>query len=160
MTRNRASAKAAGSKAEKDVADYLANALDDDRIDRRFNEKWSEGGNGCWLWTASLRKNGYGQFYFRSRMTEAHRVSYILNVGTIPDGLQLDHLCRVRQCVNPKHLEPVTAMENTRRAMRLSCVNGHPFTPENTYIPADGKRYCRECRRRRVREYRQRQETK
>jgi hypothetical protein len=68
----------------------------------------------------------------------------------------IDHLCRVKACINPAHLEPVTSGENTRRAMREACVHGHRFTPDNTYVPADGKRYCRECRRRRVREQRAR----
>jgi hypothetical protein len=114
--------------------------------------------SGCWLWTGYAYSNGYAAMSWQGKQQLLHRLAYEHYVGPIPDGLQLDHLCRVRSCVNPDHLEPVTAMENTRRAMRLSCVNGHPFTPDNTYIPTDGKRYCRECRRRRVREYRQRRQ--
>lgn len=112
--------------------------------------------DGCWEWTGTKQANGYGAFYENGRVLRSHRWSYEHHVGPIPDGLQIDHLCRNRACVNPAHLEPVTALENARRAMRTHCVNGHEFTPENTYIPADGKRYCRECRRRRVREQRER----
>lgn len=72
---------------------------------------------GCWLWTAAKNNGGYGMFTFTTGWRRsAHRVSYETFVGPIPDGLQLDHLCRVRHCVNPDHLEPVTAAENTRRS--------------------------------------------
>lgn len=70
----------------------------------------------CWLWTGSLTWDGYGLFRENNRRTGAHRFAYEYHVGPIPAGLQLDHLCRVRNCVNPDHLEPVTASENTRRA--------------------------------------------
>ena len=105
-----------------------------------------DGASGCWTWTGLTQPNGYGVFYVAKRPLRAHRVSYELHVGPIPPGLQIDHLCRVRNCVNPDHLEPVTARENSRRAMRTRCVNGHEFTAENTYMHA-GKRHCRTCRR-------------
>ncbi len=112
--------------------------------------------DGCWEWTGTRQTNGYGAFGVDGQTLRAHRWAYEHFVGPIPVGLQIDHLCRNRACVNPDHLEPVTSGENTRRAMRTHCVNGHEFTPDNTYVPADGKRYCRECRRRRVREYQER----
>lgn len=70
----------------------------------------------CWLWIGSRTHDGYGLFGADNRRTGAHRFSYEFHVGPIPDGLQLDHLCYVRNCVNPAHLEPVTAAENGRRA--------------------------------------------
>lgn len=117
----------------------------------RFNEQISKSDEtGCWDWTGTKQANGYSSFYLRGRLLRGHRWSYENFVGPIPDGLQIDHLCRNRACVNPKHLEPVTAQENTRRAMRDACVNGHAFTEENVYMHS-GKRYCRECRRTRNR---------
>lgn len=109
--------------------------------------------DGCWEWQGYRYGNGYAAMSWQGTQQLLHRLAYEYFVGAIPPGMQLDHLCRIRHCVNPEHLEPITSRENTRRAMRTHCVNGHEFTPENTYTPADGKRYCRECRRRRVKEY-------
>src|ERR1019366_4519713 len=75
-----------------------------------------EPNTGCWLWTGGLNRGGYGQF-MTPPCTVAHRVAYELFVGPIPEGLQLDHLCRVRSCVNPQHLEPVSQQENIRRGL-------------------------------------------
>lgn len=72
---------------------------------------------GCWVWTASLRRSGYGRYGNKANQRAAHRVSYEAMVGPIPDGMQIDHLCRVPNCVNPAHLEPVTHLENVRRAI-------------------------------------------
>lgn len=112
--------------------------------------------NGCEVWTGYRYSNGYSGISWNGTQVLGHRLSYEQRVGPIPDGLVIDHLCRNKACINPAHLEPVTSGENTRRAMRTHCVNGHEFTPQNVYRPGDGKRYCRECRRRRVREYQQR----
>lgn len=109
----------------------------------------------CIVWTASDNGHGYGSFWTGTRVTKAHRFAYELRTGPIPDGLQIDHLCRVRRCVNPAHLELVTSAENTRRAtaVKTHCANGHEFTPENTYhTPGtsefpNGSRACRICRR-------------
>lgn len=70
----------------------------------------------CWLWTGTINRKGYGQFKINYRYYVAHRVSFELAGGVIGDGLQVDHLCYVRHCVNPAHLEPVTPSENMRRA--------------------------------------------
>ena len=108
---------------------------------------------GCWLWTGALAK-GYGRFSVTpTTVTFAHRYAYELIVGTIPHGLQIDHLCRNTRCVNPQHLEPVTARANTlrgiapsaRNAAKSECIRGHAFTPANTYIKANGHRNCRKC---------------
>lgn len=110
--------------------------------------------DGCWVWTRRVNRKGYGSFSYMGKERPVHRVSYELFVGPIPEGLQLDHLCRVRACVNPAHLEPVTCRENlmrgetlaARQAGMTSCHRGHPFTPENTYIrPSSNIRECRAC---------------
>lgn len=115
-------------------------------------------GGPCWLWKAGRLPLGYGRFYHPGG-TLAHRFSYELACGPIPDGLSIDHLCRIRHCVNPAHLEPVTAMENNHRGespsaanlRKTACANGHPFTDENTYVYCDAmgrrRRSCRECNR-------------
>lgn len=111
----------------------------------------------CWLWIAAIDRKGYGAFggpRDRTQVVRAHRVAYELVIGPIPDGLTLDHLCRVRRCVNPEHLEPVTGRENSLRgesvaavnARKTHCIRGHEFTPENTKIQAQGRqRACRIC---------------
>ena len=108
----------------------------------------------CWIWTGGLRGDGYGKL----RNRQAHRVIYERIVERIPEGLELDHLCRVTACVNPTHLEPVTRLENMRRrsAAYTHCKHGHAYTAQNTYITPSGSRDCRTCIRRRVAEYRAR----
>lgn len=107
----------------------------------------------CWLWTAYCDRDGYGQFSIRSEPVRAYRMAYELSVGAIPEGLQLDHICRTRQCVNPRHLEPVTCQENVLRsdglasenAKKTHCPQGHSYSVENTYIKKGRKRVCRTC---------------
>jgi hypothetical protein len=111
--------------------------------------------DGCWMWTGAHSAAGYGYFRLHGRMLRAHRVSYELAVGPIPDGLTLDHLCRNPSCVNPAHLEPVTMRENTMRgtgpsaknAIKTHCYRGHPFDEANTFHTPKGERTCRTCRR-------------
>lgn len=147
-----------------DVIDLPGNTLyyvRDSDVDR-FLAKIEKQENGCWEWTATHNNQGYGQFRIGNFTAKAHRISYMMFVGPIPDGLELDHLCRNRSCVSPEHLEPVTSQENTLRspiavaainAAKTHCLNGHEFTPENTYM--QGKhlqnRGCRECQRNRQR---------
>lgn len=122
-------------------------------------DMWSKvdrnGPGGCWIWTASTDQKGYGRITRNNRKHSAHRYMYKLLVGPIPDGLELDHLCRVTSCVNPAHLEPVTTRENLRRstaastlnALKTHCPAGHEYTPENTYCPPSRPtwRSCRTC---------------
>lgn len=119
----------------------------------------------CWRWKGALTHNGYGRFAPRLDGVlvrwMAHRAAYELTNGQIPDGLVLDHLCRNRDCCNPAHLEPVPHAVNVLRgesqsaenARKSECVDGHPFSIENTYITKRGTRHCRACQNRRSREY-------
>lgn len=109
---------------------------------------------GCWIWTGALNASGYGTFNPDRNKVYAHRWSYEHHVSPIPDGLDLDHLCRTPSCVNPWHLEPVTRRVNQRRgdtfaatyAATTHCVNGHAFDEANTYFrPDNGHRKCRAC---------------
>lgn len=109
----------------------------------------------CWLWEGA-KSDGYGHMWVGSGYSVAHRVAYELLVGPIPVGLDLDHLCRVRACVNPEHLEPVTRRENLQRGyghnLRVThCPRGHEYTAENTRVSKLGQRHCRECTRSRQR---------
>lgn len=109
--------------------------------------------DGCWNWTASCQAGGYGKFLYDGRVQPAHRAAYLMLVGPIPPGYQIDHLCRNRKCVNPAHLEAVTQRENWRRgesvpaqrARQTHCKRGHIFDAENTYINSRGHRSCRKC---------------
>ncbi len=112
----------------------------------------------CWLWVGQLSNKGYGLIYAGAFALPgrsigkrgAHVVIWEMLRGPVPDGLQLDHLCRVRECVNPAHLEPVTPSENQRRA--AAALTGcrkfnHPWIERNTYTDRYGRRRCRECAR-------------
>lgn len=114
-------------------------------------------GTACWLWTAYIRPNGYGAFMpVEHECRYAHRFAFALVKGEIPPGLQLDHLCRVRHCVNPAHLEAVTLQENLLRSpltlqsihlSRTHCPQGHPYSGDNLYTDRNGGRACRTCRK-------------
>lgn len=121
----------------------------------------------CWIWNGALTKGGYGimrvskkyahlsdRVYSSCCQSTSHRWTYRSLRGPIPDGLTLDHLCRMRSCVNPWHLDPVSMRENilrgdtlaARNAAKTHCIHGHEFTPENTGHQKSGK-YCMECKR-------------
>ncbi|MGW2130432.1 HNH endonuclease signature motif containing protein [Streptomyces coelicoflavus] len=116
----------------------------------------------CWIWTAGTNRKGYGVIGINGRSTLAHRFSYELHVGPIPDGLELDHRCRVRPCSNPDH-RPTggrgcrqcardrsnaaqAAKPKTPRQLKSHCTNGHEFNAENTGHTGT-RRYCRQCSR-------------
>lgn len=103
----------------------------------------------CWLWTGGKNTSGYGQCSVGRGTQVAHRIVYEALVGPIPNGLTLDHLCRVRHCVNPAHMEPVTKGENTRRgkAAKTHCNRGHPLSGDNLVPLISGYRACKECAR-------------
>lgn len=133
-------------------------------LEERFWAKVARGlDNECWPWQASSNSWGYGRMRWKARRKAlAHRIAYELLVGPIPEDLVLDHLCRVRLCVNPRHLQPVTLQENilrgegpaAKQARQTHCLRGHPFNKANTYHAKSGRRNCRACRRVRKREQR------
>lgn len=133
--------------------------LPDTTHDRLWSKVKQDG--DCWVWTGYKDPSGYGRLGFRDSVWLAHRVSYTLMIEEIPDGLQLDHLCRNRACVNPYHLEPVPPEVNRLRGNinqnvgKTHCKHGHPLDGENLYTNPDGCRHCRECQRRRKREHRE-----
>lgn len=134
----------------------------DNRLSRWFWKSIEVTESGCWVKKTHTNIGGYTSFKVGDRPKMAHRHAYEVLIGPIPDGLQLDHLCRNPACVNPNHLEPVTSRENLLRsngwggvnARKTHCHKGHEFTPENTLIGRDGRRVCRACKRERKREER------
>lgn len=111
----------------------------------------------CWEWQGGRHIDGYGRFQIDGRQVFAHRFAYELMVGAIPVALELDHLCRNRQCVSPLHLELVTKGENVRRgigptavnAQRTHCIRGHELSGANLRVKPNGQRNCVACHRQR-----------
>jgi HNH endonuclease len=115
---------------------------------------------GCWIWLGTLDRDGYAQMDHNGKAERAQRLSYEHFIGPIPDGLVLDHLCRVRCCINPHHLEPVTDYENVRRGecwtwgkTRTHCKYGHLLDEDNTHVNRLGTKCCRTCWRIKRRRY-------
>ena len=130
----------------------------------RFWAKVDRTPDGCWYWCGKTLPNGYGVYRSGGAQVSAHRYAYQLSNGIIPIPLTIDHLCRIRHCVNPDHLEAVTLAENIRRgsggtsggkasgakkrAMTV-CRHGHPFDQHNTRFRENGTRACKACERER-----------
>lgn len=138
---------------------YPANSLE------RVLEQLDRSGD-CWLPTSRLNSDGYAVVSVAGHQHRLHRFVYELLVGPIPEGMHLDHLCRVRHCANSAHLEPVTCKINLDRSpfsansqnqAKTYCDSGHPFDEANTYIRKDGTRACRTCVRLATRRWREKQ---
>ena len=117
----------------------------------------------CWLWKPATTPSGYGRFWSGVKNVSAHRWAYKAEYGLIPEGLEIDHLCRTRNCVRAAHLEAVTHLVNTLRgeapsalnAVKTHCAQGHEFSLWNTYVYPDGRaRLCKICRQAAQRERR------
>lgn len=129
-------------------------------LEERFAAKYTvDPAAGCWIWRAAKNEDGYGRIWVAGRNALAYKALYELRFGAVADGLELDHLCRNRACVNPEHLEPVPHVVNVLRSpatlnsialRKTHCDSGHAFTAENTYR-YKGARQCRACRRERNR---------
>jgi len=135
----------------------------DKSLDKEFMQKridFDSSTAGCWLWTGKTTHDGYPVWGTTGCKTiYAHRFIYAQEIGTIPEGMTLDHLCRVRNCVNPKHMDPCTLEDNIARGdydwrkYLTHCKRGHEFTPENTLLTLTtgrnktGGRACRTCAR-------------
>jgi hypothetical protein len=124
----------------------------------RFWPKVKKLENGCWRWIAQIDEDGYGRFYWDDRIGGyAHQFAYQHFVGPLDPTLTVDHKCRHRWCVNPKHLRQIPNLDNVMtgvgvgavNARKTHCSHGHPFTPENTYRDKRGYRGCKICRARR-----------
>jgi len=128
-----------------------------DPIERFKKKLVIDPSTGCWLWRASLSNKGYGRFRLGKKVITASRAAYLLFRGPIAEGLEPDHLCRVRRCANPDHLELVTHQVNTQRGWnaqpwyvrKLACPHGHPYSGYNLGL-YKGTPYCKECKRLRI----------
>jgi len=123
-------------------------------VEKRFWSRVDTSGP-CWIWTGLKTDRGYGQIWINGKMIRVHRWIYEQVCGPIEPGMVIDHLCRIRPCVRPSHLEATTPRQNVlrgvssaaERAKQTHCKNGHEFTPENTYYrnEAQTQRGCRAC---------------
>jgi hypothetical protein len=136
-------------------------------FDRIEDNVSPEPNSGCWLWTGRITNGGYAQIWTERRRKMVHRITYEQKYGAIPEGLDLDHLCRVRCCVNPDHLEPVTRRENIRRGIshiaaqmrQTTCIKGHELSTR--YDKKRGWfRFCKVCHKLEQRIYYQREDVR
>lgn len=137
----------------------------DERLPERFWIKTEVQSNGCWLWTKGKNPKRYGNFWKAGTNRPAHRVAYEALTGPIPDGADVRHDCDTPSCVNPNHLRTGTHSDNMQdclqrgrnpQASKKFCLQGHPYSEENTYVRPSGARTCRACQRDAVKRYQRR----
>lgn len=155
---------------------YIGNMAKSKNLYRRRNNsdppsRWEpEPNTGCWLWYGANSGDGYGRIRWNGKATGVHRVMYEIHRGAIPEGMEIDHLCRVRCCINPFHLEPVSKKENCLRGKSFSawnsrkthCLKGHELSAENlcSHKTKKFRRCCRICHNARNHAYDLRSERK
>lgn len=146
----------------KDKGDVLWEPPTPPSMRERIERGISKTASGCWEWQGSISSSGYGRLSKNNRPAYSHRESYEAFVGPIPEGFQIDHLCRNTKCCNPEHLEAVTPLTNgmrsksfaARKARQTHCIHGHPLSGDNLYIrPKEGWRMCKTCTRLRQTRY-------
>jgi hypothetical protein len=130
-------------------------------LSRRLATKIRPDENGCWIWIAGRCHYGYGALSVGGKTRRAHRYVYQVLAGRIPDRYELHHVCEVRECVNPMHLEPLSPREhralqrgkprNYKPPRKERCVNGHVYDEANTSVRKNGHYFCRTCHRERAR---------
>jgi len=150
----------AAAKQPATMSSVAAVAINDPRLPKRFWAKVEVGEAGCWLWMSYVDPSGYARFFLGGKSRYGHVLAYAELVGPVAGGLDLDHLCRVRACVNPAHLEPVTRSVNISRGTahlslhalnfermsRTHCPQGHPYEGANLILKRSGARACRACK--------------
>ena len=162
-TRNSWGTVGGGKSPRPDSNSYQENEMRKtlkERFDGRYtvNKK-----TGCWEWEGARSPEGYSRIGHKGKACYGHRISHEIHIGPIPKGLEIDHLCRVRHCVNPEHLEAVTHSVNAQRGVcgkvsasrnraKTTCPHGHPYEGGNLYVvPKTGHRVCLTCKRKRNR---------
>lgn len=126
--------------------------------DTRFWDKVSKQANVCWIWNGAVDAHGYGSILEKGKIKKSHRVSYIMFHGEIPKDVVIDHICKIKRCVNPLHLQVVTLGENTllgdgptaQNKRKTHCIRGHKLSGDNIYLyerAGHTNRQCRICRK-------------
>lgn len=135
------------------ISDYIDDSNIESVKKRLFDKSMPEPNTGCIIWIGCIFNGGYGRMWVRDKQIMAHRISYFIDKGDIPEDFVIDHLCNNPSCINPVHLEAKTQRENGLRAensmttvnsLKTHCIRGHEFTVENTYIIKTG-RSCKAC---------------